>query len=270
MKNLSIPSNPPEPVSIELKKGTHQYYFRGFLADDVLFGHYDTFDFCQNPLDFTSRDVYLPLEQHLPGLRFSSLRQVHGTQIQKIERTSMPFESHGEGDALYTDQILQALTIRTADCLPLFLYSRDFVLVAHVGYRGLLDGILEQIEHQIKLLPGQTWFAAMGPHIQSCCFEARDEVLKEFEAFKLCSSRDIIGPPNNRFISLKSIVQRWFKEFSRGRMCFDFSTCTFCHVNFHSYRRSRTPFRQGNLIVRIPALTSNSDAGTMAKMGVKQ
>ena len=254
MRSPSILSNHPEPVAIKLEDGLRQYYFRGFYDHDVLFGHYDTFDLQRKPLDFTSRDVYLPLEQRIPGLRFSSLRQVHGTQIRKIERTSIPFENHGEGDALYTDQILQALTIRTADCLPLFLYSQDFILAAHIGYRGLLDGILEQIEYEINLIPGQTWFAAIGPHIQSCCFEARDQVLKEFESFELCSTHAIMGPPASRFISLKSMVQRWFQDFGSDRMCFDFSTCTFCHVDFHSYRRSRTPFRQGNLIVRIPDL----------------
>jgi|GEM_PF-1004588 len=255
MNNHSPHVNPPDPSPIRLSCSGHTYWFRGWKSGDVLFGNFDTLDESGSALDFSQRNIYLPLKILSKDLKFSSLRQVHGTHIKQVPPNMVPFHNHGEGDVLFTLENQEALTIRTADCLPLFLFNEDFILLAHVGYRGLLDGILDRITKEIKPVSNKPWHGAIGPHIESCCFEVNGEVLKEFDAFKLCSDRDIIGPEDYRFVSLKSIVQRWFRQITRDRMCFDFSVCTHCHTQYHSYRRSRTPFRQGNLIMRSGRLS---------------
>jgi copper oxidase (laccase) domain-containing protein len=179
------------------------------------------------------------------------VKQVHGTSIRQVNRLGVPFSNHGIGDALVTSDEDLGLTIRTADCLPLFLFSQSQIVLVHVGYRGLLDGILYKLEQEV-LAKGKNkvWNAAIGSHIGICCFQVTGPILEQFNAFSLVRSHDIIGPERAPFVSLKNIVFHWFQQVSGGRSCFDFSTCTHCRLEQHSYRRSKTANRLGHVIFR--------------------
>ena len=64
-----------------------------------------------------------------------SLKQVHGVEIEEIRG---PGRQVAEADALYTTQTGLALSIQTADCVPLLFAHRTarFVAAAHAGWRG--------------------------------------------------------------------------------------------------------------------------------------
>jgi YfiH family protein len=68
-----------------------------------------------------------------------------------------------------------ALSIVTADCVPI-ICSSDRVLVAiHAGWRGLVSGV---IEAALASSPGPTskLEAWLGPAIGPCCYEVGDDV----------------------------------------------------------------------------------------------
>jgi len=65
--------------------------------------------------------------------------------------------------------------VLAADCLPVALYGRGGLAMAHAGWRGLAGGILGAAAAAV----GAT-SAAIGPAIGPCCYEVGQEVLDAF------------------------------------------------------------------------------------------
>jgi copper oxidase (laccase) domain-containing protein len=69
----------------------------------------------------------------------------------------------------------------SADCLPVAVArvdaSRPAVAVLHVGWRGLLAGIVASGAHALS---DGTLAAAIGPGIGPCCYEVGEEVAAPF------------------------------------------------------------------------------------------
>jgi len=83
-------------------------------------------------------------------------------------------------DGLWTDQPGRALVTLAADCLPIALArvnGTPAVAALHVGWRGLLAGI---VEAGANALGGGKLAAAIGPGIGACCYEVGDEVAAPF------------------------------------------------------------------------------------------
>jgi YfiH family protein len=103
--------------------------------------------------------------------------QVHGPAVTRatpkgiIERTV--FE---RCDGLWTEEPAQALVLLTADCLPVAICRANGtpgLAVLHVGWRGLLEGI---VESGVSALGKGPLAAAIGPGIGPCCYEVGEEV----------------------------------------------------------------------------------------------
>ena len=79
-------------------------------------------------------------------------------------------------DGLWTDEVGRGLMLLAADCLPVALTRTNgtpAVAVLHVGWRGLLAGI---VEAGAAALGGGDLAAAIGPGIGPCCYDVGDEV----------------------------------------------------------------------------------------------
>ena len=104
----------------------------------------------------------------LPG-SWTWLRQVHGGRVLVVGE---PGAGAGEeADAAVTDQPGCVLAVHTADCLPLLLRAPGVVGAAHVGWRGLLAGVVESTIDAMAALGAQRIEADVGPHIRSRCYE---------------------------------------------------------------------------------------------------
>jgi len=116
-------------------------------------------------------------------LRWARMRQVHGARVVTLGEG---VEAAGEADAMVTSQAGLALTILTADCVPiLFVEPRQRVVgVAHAGWRGTLANVagatVERLRQEYGIEPREI-HAALGPSIGSCCFEVGDGVAAQFE-----------------------------------------------------------------------------------------
>jgi YfiH family protein len=102
------------------------------------------------------------------------LEQVHGIDVRHATAAG----SCGVGDALLTRTPGTALAVLTADCLPVVLVGAGGVAVAHAGWRGLVDGVLEATV--AALGDPSTLRAVLGPAIGPCCFEVGEEVAGRF------------------------------------------------------------------------------------------
>lgn len=182
------------------------------------------------------------------SLSFFSLNQIHSSKIVECPDQLKPdFTKLGEGDGLTTTQANQVLTIRTADCLPLFLVQENRISLLHVGYKGLLAGILDEFLKNLE--PGDL-YVKIGDHIHNCCFEVREDVLTLFEGFKWFEKdKDLLIRENRTFIKLEGIVERFFCSSLGSRLAIDTqSRCTCCNDDLFSHRASKTPFRIGHVI----------------------
>ena len=113
-----------------------------------------------------------------------TVRQVHGCEVWRPppEVESAKHKAAPEADAMISDDPQQMLTIRTADCVPILLASKDGRMVGavHAGWRGIVAGV---IEATVKVMHGKAGAltAAIGPCIGRDHFEVGPEVVEAFE-----------------------------------------------------------------------------------------
>jgi YfiH family protein len=85
----------------------------------------------------------------------------------------------GEGDALVTARAGLALSVITADCVPVLIEAGEQVAAVHAGWRGLVAGVLAATADRLVAEgapPAATWIAWIGPTIGACCYEVDEEV----------------------------------------------------------------------------------------------
>lgn len=104
------------------------------------------------------------------------LRQVHGSQVVKAE----PKSRNSMADGSYTTDRGVVCAILTADCIPLFLTDRigSIVCLLHVGWRGLLAGVIERGLAAVKVEPKEL-LAWIGPGIGRDAFLVGDDVWEQ-------------------------------------------------------------------------------------------
>jgi purine-nucleoside/S-methyl-5'-thioadenosine phosphorylase / adenosine deaminase len=102
-------------------------------------------------------------------------RQMHGPVVRRAHGRGEP------GDGVWTDEPGRPLLVFTADCLPVALArangGRPAIAALHVGWRGLLGGIVQA--GAVALGEGEL-AAAIGPGIGPCCYDVGEEVAAPF------------------------------------------------------------------------------------------
>ena len=112
------------------------------------------------------------------------MNQIHSGNVSVITSTDKTLISQTDG--MVTNQKHVALAVLTADCLPIFFYDpkNHAIGVAHAGYKGLLNGIIEATITAMKKQFGTNphdVLVGMGPGIEEKCYEVGDEVIAMFE-----------------------------------------------------------------------------------------
>jgi hypothetical protein len=81
-------------------------------------------------------------------------------------------QAGAHADAAVTARPGAALTIQTADCAPVALVADEGVVAAvHVGWRGLVAGVVERAVEAVHRAGGSRLRAVVGPCIHACCYE---------------------------------------------------------------------------------------------------
>jgi len=152
-------------------------------------------------------------------------RQVHGATVVRANGT------HPEADAIFTDEPGLAMTVVTADCLPVALArldGRPALALVHVGWRGLLEGVLAAARAALGSGPAA---AAIGPGIGPCCYDVREDVAGPV--------RRVLGPGLVRSgrLDLPGAAERALHAAGVDRVD-RLDECTSCHrERFFSHRR---------------------------------
>ena len=103
--------------------------------------------------------------------------QVHSARVLQ----AAPALRGEHADGLWTDEPRLPILAMSADCLPVVLArtrtTRPAVAVLHVGWKGLLAGI---VASGVEALGDGNLAAAIGPGIGPCCYEVGEDVAAPF------------------------------------------------------------------------------------------
>jgi len=169
--------------------------------------------------------------------------QQHGAEVRRAspEGILAPGTRHAPCDGFWSDEPGQGMLLVTADCLPVAVARANGdepgLAVLHVGWRGLLEGI---VENGVAALGRGALAAAIGPGIGPCCYEVGPEVADPFvERF----GTEVV---NHGKLDLWRALELALKEAGVGEVERT-DLCSFCHPDlFFSHRRDRgTTGRQG-------------------------
>ncbi|MBD3246609.1 MAG: hypothetical protein GF333_06305 [Candidatus Omnitrophica bacterium] len=155
------------------------------------------------------------------------LRQVHGGCVHH-------FTDAGSrtGDGLFTARPGLILTIRTADCLPLYFVKKAGSLVGlvHMGWRSAAAGILGRVPG-----PLAEFQVIAGIGLRRCCYE----VARSFLDGPLAGSVHSRG--GKLFFDPVSFASAFLRKRGLANEDFiSFEVCSRCSpMSFPSYRRNR-------------------------------
>lgn len=145
-------------------------------------------------------------------------------------------------DGLVTDEKNLFLTITVADCLPIYFFDskKEVVGLVHIGWREAKKNIVsEMIKLMIKNFSSnpEDILIYIGPHIQKCHFEVRDDMINKFKEYK----HAVIRRDNKVFINLSEVVTMQLLEVGILSKNIEISQeCTYCSENkYFSYRRDK-------------------------------
>lgn len=190
---------------------------------------------------FTTREKDADL--HKMGMSGSNLvlpTQVHGDSVYCACKAGASGEADApapEADALITRCRNLPLAIRTADCLPVFLFDTGHRAIAmiHAGWKGLHKKIISKTIKQMEikfLTDPRELAAALGPAIRPCCYEVGEEFRGYFGG--LVSSRD-----NRLYFDIAAAaVNELLATGVKNGHIYDSAICTSCRNDeFFSFRR---------------------------------
>jgi len=184
------------------------------------------------------------------------LNQVHGTVVADADRA----RREPTADAAVASRPGTVLAVLTADCLPVALCAEDgsVVAVAHAGWRGLLDGVIEAVLGAIGqrgVAPGRL-LAWLGPVIGPAAYEVGAEVRDAFVARDPGAGAMFAANAAGRWQCDLAGLARRRLELAGVRRVYGGTRCTYGErlddgrPVFFSYRRDGCCGRQATLIWR--------------------
>jgi purine-nucleoside/S-methyl-5'-thioadenosine phosphorylase / adenosine deaminase len=160
--------------------------------------------------------------------------QVHGNAVTEAQPHGIVERRTFERcDGLWTDRAGQAMMLLAADCYPVAIARTNgapALCVLHVGWRGLLEGI---VDSGVSALGDGPLAAGIGPGIGPCCYEVGDEVA---EPFRTRFGPDVVGDGR---LDLAAATERALREAGIGEIART-GHCTACEPElFFSHRRDQ-------------------------------
>lgn len=178
--------------------------------------------------------------------RLQWLNQIHSTIAFSVKQNDWQLR---DGDGLITKEKGIALMMMTADCLPIVLCNDTGTEVAclHAGWRGLLNGI---VENTIEKIETQPTFAWLGVAISQANFEVGAEVREAFIHKDECFMSDFLlrqSQQGKYLADLYSIAKKilnlsGIKQITGG------VDCSFANPNYYSYRRNSQTGRMATFV----------------------
>tara|TARA_B100001741_G_scaffold212883_1_gene176212 strand:- start:205 stop:915 length:711 start_codon:yes stop_codon:yes gene_type:complete len=162
-------------------------------------------------------------------------KQTHSTNVSFAKSVN----SIENCDGVFTDEKDIVCSIQVADCMPIYFAhsSKNVYGLVHAGWRGLVYGILEStsqliFENGYKLHDFEVF---IGPSIQKCCFEIRDDIVGNFKIGCVTPTQgDGKYNVDLQYQACREMIQIGFKK-NQIKVS---TECTYCsQEKYHSFRR---------------------------------
>ena len=176
--------------------------------------------------------------------------QAHGDHVAVVRRADLLGEetvtSAGEADGLITNETGIALTVRVADCVPVYLVAPCCIALVHAGRRGTWRQIaakaLKAMTGGCGARPGEV-SAVIGPSAGPCCYEVSEAMAAAW--------RDAGLPARGRYLDLWEANRRQLAGAGISPKRIELSgDCTICSGRYYSYRRGDTGGRNIAVLMR--------------------
>ena len=211
-------------------------------------------------MDFTPTDFDAPLTAEQSGylkkecgLDVSHVfwrKQIHGDDILVAKESS---QGCSDADAYITNQKNLPLAIRTADCVPVFLFDsiKRAIGVVHAGWKGTYKDITYKTVMRMKEVFGsktEDIQAVLGPSIQPCCYEVGEE-FRQYFPNEMVEGEGYPRPrtPEQREGSERSgklyvdVTKNNYKQLLKAGLkkenILSTGICTCCNPRYFSFRR---------------------------------
>lgn len=176
------------------------------------------YEFLGKPHDFNNTKEISDLETRI-GSKVLTVNQIHSNKIVSCYDLTEKTEADGvfipKGEKF-------AAGVRTADCVPILLYSPDGIAAVHAGWRGLKAGIIDNALCFFRSAPK----ALIGPCAGVSLYEVGEEVISGFNC--VYERRD-----SKIFLDLRKTAAQFFSDFELSTIC------TISNTKYHSHRRDK-------------------------------
>ena len=187
--------------------------------------------FSLNPLKYSRKEIAHYLEIDAENLAIPE--QVHSAVVEFARYPGM----YPVADGLVTQDPEIILTLKVADCVPVFLHdpSKNIIGLVHSGWRGTVENIVLNAIQLMEKNGTETGDirCILGPAIGICCYEVDGEVAKKFDdkvKVKMEERKWRVGLHEQIRLQLASVgVQK--KNIRSSEIC------TYESQGYHSYRR---------------------------------
>ncbi len=178
-------------------------------------------------------------------------KQIHGTKIRFIKKNEINKDVKlNNFDGLITKDKRLALTVLTADCLPVSYWDTKLGLfgISHQGWKGSLENMMKEMVNEFLKLGSKikNIQMAIGPSINSCCYNLDKTRTDLFiERYPKWKDEIIILREKNFFLDIPQL--NYLQALSVGVKKKNITKgvfCTFCGTRFFSYRKNLTQHKK--------------------------
>lgn len=184
--------------------------------------------------------------------------QVHGVDAVVLEGTeSLSDVFERRADVTMSRARDVACAVRSADCGTILLgeLRTGAVAAIHSGWKGTVQNVVTHAIAKLRDIVGGelALAAAIGPHIETCCFEVGDDVAAELAACSSAGESAVDRSFTKPHVDLRSIIEAQLLSAGVRRDKIEqVRGCTVCDAeNFFSYRRDGA--KSGRLLAAIVA-----------------
>jgi YfiH family protein len=156
----------------------------------------------------------------------------------KISVDADSISSIVDADASYSKKLGTVCGVLSADCLPIFVCNRQgtTVGIAHVGWRGLVDGIIESLIKSFDT-NAEDLIVHLGPAISQLSFEVGKEVKSQYLSKNKNFESSFTCLNNKHYLDLYEAARITLKSLGINSISGG-DKCTYKEQNqYFSYRR---------------------------------
>ncbi|MDA7606692.1 peptidoglycan editing factor PgeF [Pelagibacteraceae bacterium] len=187
-------------------------------------------------LDIVSKQI------ELNNKNLFTMNQTHSNRVVVINDTNKHVQ-RVHSDALVTRQKNIAISVLTADCVPVLIYDEVNQIIGsiHAGWKGAVSGIIENTLSEIfKISKNNKINVAIGPCIGVNNYEVGKEFYAKFIKESKKNERFFLSNGKDKLLfNLRNYINSKFEELD-VKYIENIDIDTFSdNINFFSFRRSK-------------------------------